>query len=80
MWYEHYPYKVEIVGSTPTVTTILFKNMTDNRNNYENQKLRGLKRKYEAILAKGGKCEKCGYDVNIAALEFHHLNPEEKEF
>jgi hypothetical protein len=21
MWYEHHPYKMEIVGSTPTVTT-----------------------------------------------------------
>lgn len=51
-----------------------------NANNYENQKLRGLKRKYEAVLVRGGKCEKCGYNHNIAALEFHHLNPDEKEF
>ena len=51
-----------------------------NPNNYENQKLRGLKRKYEAILVRGGKCEKCGYNKNIAALDFHHINPDEKEF
>ena len=51
-----------------------------NYNNYQNQKLRGLKRKYEAILNYGGKCEKCGYNKNIAALEFHHRNPEEKDF
>ena len=51
-----------------------------NPNNYKNQKLRGLKRKYEIILEKGGKCEMCGYNKNIAALEFHHINPEEKEF
>ena len=51
-----------------------------NPNNYENQKLRGLKRKYEAVLARGGKCERCGYDKNIAALDFHHINPDEKEF
>lgn len=51
-----------------------------NPNNYENQKLRGLKRKYEAVLARGGKCERCGYDKNIAALDFHHTNPDEKEF
>lgn len=51
-----------------------------NPNSYENQKLRGLKRKYEAVLARGGKCEKCGYDKNMAALEFHHINPDEKEF
>ena len=47
---------------------------------YENQKLRGVKRKYEAVLLKGGKCEICGYNKNISALEFHHLNPEEKSF
>jgi 2-keto-3-deoxy-L-rhamnonate aldolase RhmA len=41
-----------------------------NPNNYENQKLRGLKRKYEAILACGGKCTICGYDKNIAALDY----------
>lgn len=29
---------------------------------------------------KGGKCEICGYDRCIGALEFHHINPEEKEF
>lgn len=29
---------------------------------------------------KGGKCEKCGYNKSILALEFHHLDPKEKEF
>lgn len=29
---------------------------------------------------KGGKCEICGYNKCIDALEFHHINPEEKEF
>ena len=51
-----------------------------NPNNYQNQKLRGLKRKLELILYKGGKCEVCGYNHNIAALEFHHINPDTKEF
>ena len=36
--------------------------------------------KKEAIKRKGGKCEKCGYDKCIAALNFHHLDPNEKEF
>lgn len=31
-------------------------------------------------MSRGGKCEKCGYNHNIAALDFHHLNPKEKEF
>ena len=51
-----------------------------NNNNYQNQKIRGLKRKCEYILAHGGKCAICGYNKNIAAIEFHHLNPQEKEF
>ena len=33
-----------------------------------------------ALEYKGGKCQKCGYDKYIGALELHHLNPNEKEF
>ena len=51
-----------------------------NPNEYKKQKERALKRKLELIELKGGKCQKCGYDNNIAALEFHHTNPEEKSF
>lgn len=29
---------------------------------------------------KGGKCEHCGYNRCIAAMDFHHKNPKEKEF
>ena len=29
---------------------------------------------------KGGKCEICGYDKCISALEFHHLDPLKKDF
>ena len=29
---------------------------------------------------KGGCCERCGYNKSISALEFHHINPEEKDF
>lgn len=51
-----------------------------NNNNYPQQKLRGMKRKYEAVQARGGKCERCGYSANLAALDFHHRNPLTKEF
>ena len=27
----------------------------------------------------GGKCSKCGYDEHLAALEFHHLDPKDKD-
>lgn len=36
--------------------------------------------KLKALEYKGGKCEICGYDKNYAALEFHHLDPNEKDF
>lgn len=28
----------------------------------------------------GGKCNRCGYDKSIAALEFHHKDPNDKDF
>jgi 5-methylcytosine-specific restriction endonuclease McrA len=51
-----------------------------NPNSYEAQKARALKRKLYFIEKLGGKCCKCGYHKNISALEFHHLDPSEKEF
>ena len=51
-----------------------------NPNHYAKQQERALKRKLELIEYKGGKCECCGYDKNCTALEFHHINPEEKDF
>lgn len=51
-----------------------------NPNCYKSQKERGIYRKLHLIEYLGGKCEMCGYDKNIAALEFHHKNPEEKSF
>ncbi len=29
---------------------------------------------------KGGKCEFCGYNKSLGALQFHHLDPSQKEF
>ncbi|QDH46571.1 hypothetical protein LAh6_60 [Aeromonas phage LAh_6] len=43
-------------------------------------KKRRYKIKQMAVDYKGGKCEKCGYDKFIGALEFHHLDPEQKDF
>lgn len=37
-----------------------------------------LKEKQKAVAYKGGKCEICGYDRCLAAMDFHHRNPEEK--
>jgi DNA-binding protein Fis len=49
-------------------------------NNYDYQKIRGLRRKLELIKLRGGKCEICGYCKNVAAFDFHHINPKEKSF
>jgi hypothetical protein len=41
---------------------------------------RRKKVKEMAVEYKGGKCEECGYDRCIAALEFHHTDPSQKDF
>ncbi len=33
-----------------------------------------------AITSKGGKCQICGYDKCSGALEFHHIDPDIKDF
>lgn len=36
--------------------------------------------KQQAVMIKGGKCQICGYNTCISALDFHHLNEKEKSF
>jgi DNA-binding CsgD family transcriptional regulator len=48
--------------------------------NYQKVKNFRQKLKEKAIDYKGGCCEKCGYDRCDSALEFHHLDPKEKDF
>jgi DNA invertase Pin-like site-specific DNA recombinase len=36
--------------------------------------------KIQLVEYKGGECEKCGYKKCIDALEFHHKDPNEKDF
>lgn len=40
---------------------------------------RGRRNKDLYIKYKGGKCELCGYDKCHAAMDFHHLDPDEKD-
>ena len=42
-------------------------------------KKRWIDRKIKAIEYMGGKCQKCGYNKSVSALEFHHLDPTQKE-
>ena len=48
--------------------------------NYQHVKYYRNKIKEKAVEYKGGKCVVCGYDRCLKALEFHHINPEEKDF
>ena len=45
-----------------------------------NTKIRRFRAKAAAIKYLGGKCEKCGWRGNQAALQFHHKNAEAKDF
>lgn len=51
-----------------------------SRCNSCNTRLRRLRNKLKAINLLGGKCNRCGYNVHPAALEFHHKDSSEKEF
>lgn len=48
----------------------------NNQITYQKQ----LDRKAECVKYKGGKCFVCGYNKYIGSLDFHHLNPSQKEF
>ena len=37
-------------------------------------------RKKVLVEYKGGKCQRCGYDKCLEALEFHHRDPSEKDY
>ena len=52
----------------------------DQTNTYHSQTLRALNRKMTFIEKLGGACSMCGYNKNIAALDFHHLNANDKSF
>ena len=47
---------------------------------YKDVKNFRIRLKERSVYVMGEKCQCCGYDKCITALEFHHLNPEEKDF
>lgn len=40
----------------------------------------GRKLKQKLVDYKGGECEVCGYNKEIACLQFHHIDPAKKDF
>jgi hypothetical protein len=45
-----------------------------------NTKIRRFRAKAAAIKLLGGKCTKCGFHGNQAAMQFHHTDPSKKDF
>lgn len=41
---------------------------------------RGRKFKEKCVQYKGGACERCGYNRSNHAIDFHHKDPNEKDF
>ena len=61
--------------------------MAEKRTYQERRKylLKAVQRRREKVRAmaveyKGGRCQVCDYDKCIEALEFHHLDPTQKDF
>lgn len=46
------------------------------KRNYSKLSVYNIKK--QAVEYKGGKCQSCGYNKYIGALQFHHINPQEK--
>ena len=58
-----------------------YENHKEDQYHYDAQKNdKRLNTKLKLVLYKGGKCEKCGYNKNLAALQFHHILPNTKKF
>jgi len=48
---------------------------------YSSEKVKRWRKntKDRMVAAMGGCCQICGYNKSTSALEFHHVNPDEKE-
>lgn len=71
------------VTSLKSILDLKTKKLTDDeRREYNYLHVKGFrkKNKQRAIDYKGSKCERCGYAKCNSALEFHHLDPNEKDF
>ena len=57
-----------------------YQNKNRNRCGSCNTKIRRFRAKAAAIKYLGGECIKCGWKGNQAALQFHHIDPTQKDF
>ena len=56
-----------------------YENLKERSNSYHSQYIRSIRRKMKLIEMRGGCCERCGYDRNLAAFDFHHKDGTIKE-
>lgn len=56
------------------------RNFTPNKSKYHRVKRRRKHLKMLAVAAMGGECSSCGYNKNLSALDFHHINENNKDF
>lgn len=78
-------YGISRVKIKYTTCCICEKELTDNKKNRSvcgacNIRIRRYRIKKKSVEYLGGKCSKCNYDESLAALEFHHKDPNTKEF
>ena len=59
---------------------IIFYKQTPDTNKYPRQKQKYISKKRILISENGNKCSKCGYNKNMAALHFHHVDKTNKTF
>lgn len=60
--------------------TVIYSKTITPKSSYDNVKTHRHKIKEELVKYKGGKCEICGYNKCLGALDFHHLDPSQKDF
>jgi hypothetical protein len=56
------------------------KDTNHHHQSYRAQRARGSARKVQLIAELGGRCTRCGYDRNLAALTWHHVDRAQKSF
>ena len=81
--FEHHRKRKACLECTPSKNTYDSeeeKKAARRRQLVANTQRRRDKVKDMSIEYKGGKCQVCGYDKCKGALEFHHLDPKEKDF
>lgn len=72
--------KFGITRSCLTHRLVIRRRIFNKQGAVDNIKSYRTKVKEMAVEYKGGKCCLCGYKKCIKALDFHHVNPKEKDF